>query len=73
MKWQAALDAKSFEIVKTPFYNPDGSFYSFHYYIFAYKDSKCTHIYLQDSFKLALLCALKDLAVPKEAWIKVKN
>ena len=38
------------------------------FYVYIYKDGKCTHDYLQDTFDKAKEFAYEDFAVPLDSW-----
>ncbi len=62
MKWRAqsqALKPRTYEIEYDPLVG---------FYLYVFKNGKCTHDYLQDTLELTKEYALKDFGVPKNIW-----
>lgn len=67
MKWRAkseSLKPRYFEIKEDP---------AAGYYLYVFEGNKCIYDHLQDSFEIAVECALEDYGVPKNAWEEIED
>jgi hypothetical protein len=59
-----ALQSMYFEIKEDP---------AAGFYLYVFEGEKCIYDHLQDTFEIAVECALEDYRVPKNAWEKIEN
>lgn len=43
------------------------------FYLYVFEGNKCVYDYLQDTFEIAVECALEDYGVPKNSWEKIEH